>query len=145
REVDLAGRYRDLLAGSPGSVVSAARIIADAGRHAVVFHCAAGKDRTGVLAAVVLDAVGVPADAIVEDYALSGQRLDRVRQRLVKLPSYRGLPPVRTGYLGVEAVVMRRFLTTLRAEFGGGAQWLLQHGFGAAELRGLRDTLVEPV
>lgn len=145
RQVDLAELYRDLLVGSAESVVSAARIIADAGSHAVVFHCAAGKDRTGVLAAVLLDAVGVAADAIVEDYALSGQRLDRIRQRLVRLPSYRGLPPVRKGVLGADPAVMHEFLMTLRAEFGGGSEWLLRHGLSETELAMLRETLVEPV
>ncbi|WP_425295575.1 tyrosine-protein phosphatase, partial [Nocardia abscessus] len=43
-----------------------------AGGHSVLFHCAAGKDRTGVLAAVLLDAVGVPPEAIAVDYALTG-------------------------------------------------------------------------
>jgi protein tyrosine/serine phosphatase len=37
----------------------------------LVFHCAAGKDRTGVLAALILDIVGVERQAIVEDYVLT--------------------------------------------------------------------------
>jgi hypothetical protein len=36
-----------------------------------VFHCSVGKDRTGVLSALVLGFLGVPDDVIVEDYALS--------------------------------------------------------------------------
>ena len=37
-----------------------------------VFHCSAGKDRTGVLSALVLAFLGVPDETIVDDYALSG-------------------------------------------------------------------------
>ena len=40
-----------------------------------VFHCTAGKDRTGVLAALLLGIAGVPHDRIVEDYALSARFL----------------------------------------------------------------------
>ena len=53
-----------------------------------LFHCAAGKDRTGVLAALVLDAVGVERDAIVADFALTNERLERVGARLRRMPTY---------------------------------------------------------
>jgi protein-tyrosine phosphatase len=45
----------------------------------LVFNCTAGKDRTGTLAALVLGALGVPRDTIVEDYALTNIMLDRNR------------------------------------------------------------------
>lgn len=141
-EVDLIALYRDLLAGSADSIVTAARLVADVERHTVVFHCAAGKDRTGILAAMLLDAVGVPADAIAEDYALTGERLDRVRARLVSLPSYRTLPPVRTGVLGVDPDVMFGFLDHLHTAHGGAATWLRSHGMSRAELSGIHNALV---
>ncbi|MPY79414.1 MAG: protein-tyrosine-phosphatase [Actinophytocola sp.] len=145
RRVDLVRLYYDMLAGSPESVVSAARIVANAEQHAVVFHCAGGKDRTGILAAILLDAVGVPAETIIEDYALTAQRLDRIRERLLRLPSYRDLPSVREGVLTAEPDVMRQFLANLRAESGGAAEWLLRHGFTEADLTRLRETLVSQV
>jgi protein-tyrosine phosphatase len=43
----------------------------------LVFNCAAGKDRTGVAAALVLAALGVPRPIILEDYLLTGQFFDR--------------------------------------------------------------------
>ena len=49
------------------------RVVADAGNHAVVIHCTAGKDRTGLGAALVLGAAGVDDDVIVEDYALTDE------------------------------------------------------------------------
>ncbi|WP_328399952.1 tyrosine-protein phosphatase [Nocardia sp. NBC_00403] len=142
-EYDLVALYRELLAGSIESVVAAARLIADADQHSVVFHCAAGKDRTGVLAAVLLDAVGVPAEAIATDYALTGERLERIRQRLDTLPSYHGLPPVRTGILAVDPEVIIRFLQDLHATHGSAAEWLHANGFTEAELARLRAVLVE--
>ena len=47
-----------------------------------VFHCSAGKDRTGVLSALILAFVGVPDETIVEDYALSAAAMVRLLERL---------------------------------------------------------------
>ena len=135
--------YLAMLAGSGPSLVATARIVADPGQHAVLFHCAVGKDRTGLLAAVLLDAVGVPAAAIVDDYALSGSRTDRIRERLARLPSYGRLPAVEHALMSADPAVMHRFLEVLRADAGGGAGWLLRQGLSEAELRALRTALVE--
>ncbi|WP_377272685.1 tyrosine-protein phosphatase [Peterkaempfera sp. SMS 1(5)a] len=141
---DLLDFYRGLLAGSGETLVAAARIVGDSERHAVVFHCAVGKDRTGVLAALLLDAVGVPADAVAADYALTAQRVARIRARLAVLPSYQRLPSVGHGHMSADAEVMLRFLDTLHSDFGGGAEWLLRQGLTPAELDGLRAVLVVP-
>ncbi|MFC1440664.1 tyrosine-protein phosphatase [Streptacidiphilus sp. N1-10] len=140
----LADFYLAMLAGSGPSVLAAARIVADRERHAVLFHCAVGKDRTGLLAAVLLDAVGVPADAIAEDYALSASRTARIGERLARLPSYGRLPAVEHGLMSADPAVMHRFLETLRTGSGGGAGWLLRQGLTEAELQDLRAALVEP-
>lgn len=142
--VDLADLYGQLLAGSPGQIVDAVRLIIDPDRHSVLFHCAAGKDRTGVLAAVLLDAVGVHQTAIANDYALTNERMQRVRDRLDALPSYAGLPPADTGILAVTPEVMLRFLENLYADYGGAAKWLLSNGLSEAELDQLREVLVAP-
>ncbi|MGW9413084.1 tyrosine-protein phosphatase [Arthrobacter cupressi] len=52
------------------------------GEGATVFHCAAGKDRTGVFAAVVLSALGASPDTISADYAATAARLPRLFPRL---------------------------------------------------------------
>ena len=50
-------------------MVDAVRAVADAPDGAVVIHCSAGRDRTGLVTALLLSLVGVPQEAIVEDYA----------------------------------------------------------------------------
>ncbi|WP_306361221.1 tyrosine-protein phosphatase [Nocardia sp. CC227C] len=142
--VDLVELYGRLLRGSPEHIVEIVRLVIDADRRSLLFHCAAGKDRTGVLAAVLLDAVGVTPEAIAHDYALTDERMARVRDRLDALPSYAGLPPVSTGILAVEPDVMLRFLERMRTECGGAAKWLLANGLSVAELDRLRATLVAP-
>ncbi|MEV6560536.1 tyrosine-protein phosphatase [Nocardia sp. NPDC051756] len=140
---DLCGLYRELLSGSGESVVAAARIIADTGRHSVVFHCAAGKDRTGILAAVLLDAVGVRPEAIIADYVLTAERIVRIRARLATMVSYQGLTLARTRIFAVDPAPMRRFVAGLHAHHGGAANWLRANGLSAAELTALRRAMVE--
>lgn len=80
--------YADYLIDAPDSIASALRLLADPRSGTVLAHCAAGKDRTGVVVAVALSLVGVRRDAVVADYALSGDRIEGVRDRLVASPTY---------------------------------------------------------
>lgn len=141
---DSTGFYLGLLDGSGESLVSAARVVADTDQHAVVFHCAVGKDRTGVLAALLLDAVGVPAAEIAADYALTAQRVVRIRARLARFPSYRDLPAVEHAFMASEPRVMHRFLDTLHADHGGAGHWLRDRGLTDPELDRLKEVLVAP-
>ncbi len=67
----VSARYRQLLTEGAGSIAQAIHLLATPGSLPAVFHCSAGKDRTGVLAAVVLGCLGVPDAVIIDDYALS--------------------------------------------------------------------------
>jgi protein-tyrosine phosphatase len=62
-------------------VVRVFRAIANATPGAVLFHCYAGKDRTGIVAALLLDLAGAPREAIVEDYMLSDPPLQRFHEK----------------------------------------------------------------
>ena len=71
----LAELYVRMIAAKGDRLVGAVRAIVDA-PGPVVFHCTAGKDRTGVVAALMLSAVGVADDTIAQDYALSHAAMD---------------------------------------------------------------------
>jgi protein tyrosine/serine phosphatase len=144
-EMNVVDHYQALLAGSVQAIVGACRVFADPARVPALFHCAAGKDRTGVLAALVLDAVGVTPEAIVADYALSAERLHLIRERLSRLETYRRMRAVSSGrgMMTADAETMSRFLDRLRRDHGGAGAWLLDHGLTDADLAGLRDSLVE--
>ena len=63
------------------------RVVADPANHPVVIHCTAGKDRTGLGAALLLGAVGVDRDTIITDYALTDEyrskhRLEEIRPQI---------------------------------------------------------------
>lgn len=99
-----------------------------------VFHCASGKDRTGLLAAVVLTLLGVSEQDIVADFALTELATDRL------LDDWRAGHPGRTqvwpGYGRAPAEVMSLFLAALAAKHGS------VHAY-AADLLGADSALVE--
>ncbi|WP_156250467.1 tyrosine-protein phosphatase [Pseudactinotalea terrae] len=88
--------YLSYLSDRPDSVVAGLRAIAEAEGAALV-HCAAGKDRTGTLVALALLLAGAEPAAVIDDYAASGQRVERILERLVSTPTYAavlaGQPP----------------------------------------------------
>ncbi|MDQ0708523.1 protein-tyrosine phosphatase [Arthrobacter woluwensis] len=144
----LPGLYRMILAQGGSVAVGLARSVtanASQGRSTLV-HCTAGKDRTGVMVALLLDAVGVDREAIVADYAgteanLAGEWLEGVKALLGKM----GVP-VSEQILaiagGSPASAMLETLELLDADFGGGAGYLTHHGLTAAELEALRAALL---
>lgn len=65
----------------------------------VVVHCTAGKDRTGLVAALLLRAVGVDDATIAAEYALTHDRIESLRPRLLAEGASKGLPIEATGLL----------------------------------------------
>ena len=81
--ISLDALYERIVTQHASVVVSALREIASAGERSVVVHCTAGKDRTGIVVALALLAVGVDREAVVEDYArteanLAGEWLEEM-------------------------------------------------------------------
>jgi protein-tyrosine phosphatase len=70
----LRDRYLDMLVEGGATIVRALELVAD--EPPALFHCAAGKDRTGVLAAIVLGLLDVPAEDIAHDYHLSAAAME---------------------------------------------------------------------
>jgi protein-tyrosine phosphatase len=73
-------QYQSILAFGEPLFAKAFHVLALPGALPAVFHCAAGKDRTGILAALVLGALGVPHDVVAEDYGLSRDAVERTRR-----------------------------------------------------------------
>ena len=74
----VAARYGLMVADGAPALTGAFAALASADSLPAVFHCSAGKDRTGVLSALILAFLGVPDETIVEDYALSGPAMERL-------------------------------------------------------------------
>jgi protein tyrosine/serine phosphatase len=138
------GHYLGYLENRPGQVVAALRSVAHAPGAAVV-HCAAGKDRTGVVVALALRAAGVRPDAVIADYAASAERIEAVVERLGRSRTYAS--DVNSKPIAAHrprAETMAAFLEQMDARYGGAAAWLTAHGFSVSDLRLLRAKLRNP-
>lgn len=128
--------YLNYLRNRPDSIVEALRDIAHADGAAVV-HCAAGKDRTGVVCAIALSVVGVDPEAIVADYVATDQRIEAIVARLAASPTYASDIHVdQTDRHRPRAETMERVLELIDV-----SDWLGAHGFGDADAAALRARL----
>jgi protein-tyrosine phosphatase len=138
------GHYLGYLEDRPDQVAGAVRSIARDEGTALV-HCAAGKDRTGVVVALALTAAGVRPEAVVADYAATSQRIEAILDRLRRSPTYaRDIDSVPADAHLARPETMRAFLREVDTRYGGAAQWLTDHGLTAGELSLLRDKLRRP-
>jgi protein-tyrosine phosphatase len=142
---ELSLRYGWYLDGGRDSLVEALRLIADPSNLPLVFHCAAGKDRTGVLAALVLDILGVASEVIVADYVITAERMPLILERYRMDPALAAnMDRVPSSRFGVEAQTMERFLADLYRQFGGARAWALASGVRAEELERMEEWLLVP-
>ncbi|MGQ0574253.1 MAG: tyrosine-protein phosphatase [Pseudonocardia sp.] len=131
--------YLGFLVDRTENVVEAVRLLGADGARPALVHCQAGKDRTGVLVAIVLDAIGVERDAVVEDYALSARHVETMFRRwseAAELP----MPEDLTPHLP-RAEVIAAVLDRLDTQHGGAAAWLRANGLDDATLARLRARL----
>jgi protein tyrosine/serine phosphatase len=136
--------YRFLLESAGTEFVEVLQIIAEPANHPLVFHCAAGKDRAGLIAATVLGLLEVDDDEIVADYAATEAALEALKARAAKRAEGSGRPPA-ARFMTADAQTMRETLVWLHAEHGGFAPYMLRHGFSDGELALLRASLIESV
>ena len=119
------------------------QLMSDERRHPVAFYCTAGKDRTGVLTAIVLAAVGVPDEAIVADYTISANVYKEMgdHSAMVGALKQRDLDP--DTFLGAPAEVMVETLSMIREEFGSIEGYLDSIGFGEEDREKLKKAILK--
>ncbi|MFK0247558.1 tyrosine-protein phosphatase [Amycolatopsis azurea] len=125
-----------LLAEHPEPVVTAVRAIANAEPGCVVFHCASGKDRTGLLALVLLTLAGAAPEEIVADYLLT---FDRMKQRHDEL-GFRDQLTAVAELLEARGTTFEASLTSTITSLTM-PDYLLANGLSDAELAALRTRL----
>lgn len=124
-----ASTYLSFLNERPESVLAALRAIAYA-RGTALVHCAAGKDRTGTAVALSLVLAGAEPGAVVEDYAASSERMQRIIDRLIGSETYRenlAGRPLESHMTNPQT--MLAFLDYARSEHGGVEQMLKRMGW----------------
>jgi protein-tyrosine phosphatase len=139
----LADRYTLLADFARAPIARVIELLADAPGPAV-YHCAAGKDRTGVVSAVLLGLLGVPDDVIVADYAATQENLDAIIDRLMATEGYQrmlaALPP---DTIEAEAGTMIAFLQGVASRYGSMREYGRAAGVSDATLDRLVSRLLE--
>ena len=139
----LHDQYGRMLAENGHRYAEALRLLAAPDAVPAVFHCAAGKDRTGLLAMLILGTLGVDHADIVEDYALTStamgsfralaERDPRVAEGLVKIPSM---------FFAADPEAMSRVLSDVEAAHGSVRAFVRTIGITPAEIASLEDNLL---
>jgi protein tyrosine/serine phosphatase len=142
----LAEDYLQMLDRYRQGVAEAMAAIAGAPEGAVLIHCAAGKDRTGLISALLLGLVDVPAETIAADYAMTAELLrPREQEWLARFsPEERAEREAMVARYAPTAEVMLQVLEGLAERYGGVEPYLRSTGLGQDDLERLRDRLVAP-
>jgi protein-tyrosine phosphatase len=140
KETPMVRAYLGYLHDRPDSIVAALLDVAHAEGAAIV-HCAAGKDRTGVVVALALEAVGVERQAVVADYVATGERISAVLERLRSTPTYADDLDDADDVHVPRPETLERVLALLDERHGGPRGWLGEHGFGPGQVAALAARL----
>jgi protein-tyrosine phosphatase len=140
-----AAGYIDTLENSPDRVATAVAAVADTD-HAdgVVIHCLAGKDRTGIVSALLLGVADVPDEVVAADYAQSGPNME---PRFVEWLASAGTAAeleFRRRLVEAPVETMMAVLSWLRNSTGGAAGYLRQAGLTEGQILRLRMRLLAP-
>lgn len=140
----LADQYKRMARDAAGQVVRTLEVLAAGGSLPAVVHCTAGKDRTGVLVAVLLSLLGVPDDVVVEDYARSAEAMVALRAKLIqRYPEGRETIEGADEMFAAHPEYMVGLLEDLGAEYGSIAAYAEQAGVTADVIERLRAALLE--
>jgi protein-tyrosine phosphatase len=140
----LGSQYQEILRDAGRAIRSVLEILASPDSLPAVFHCTAGKDRTGVLSALVLSLLGVDEETVVADYALSGEAMTRLRAKLlVKYPDVRERIDGISEVFSAAPEQMEQLLDHLRAQYGSVAAYVEGLGTTPAVVDALRAVLLE--
>lgn len=118
------------------------------GKVPLVFNCSAGKDRTGVAAALILLALGVEKEEVIADYMLTNEWIESLVGILQQEPEYgrwvAEQPEVAYPLLRAEAEYLDTTLALLDDRYGGVEGYLTGRlGISAGEIETIRDLLLE--
>ncbi len=128
--------------GAPG-IKYVLDLISDKNRHPIAFYCTAGKDRTGMIAAIILALLGAEDDAIVEDYSLSANVYAEMNDHkaMVGALSQRSLDA--KTFLGAPPQVMKDTLANIRNTYGSVEGYLDFIGFDEKSRQRLKYALTD--
>jgi protein-tyrosine phosphatase len=141
----LGNQYTEMLDQATPQIIGALTALTAPEARPAVFHCTAGKDRTGLLSALVLSLVGVPEDTVVADYALSGAAMVRLREKLkIKYPDGTLFIDDADAIFSADPAHMVALFAHLGQRYGSVAGYAREVGIPDEVLARLREALLEP-
>ena len=138
---NMGQRYCDALDQCGPQLADVMRAIITAPPGVVLFHCTAGKDRTGIVAALVLLAAGVDRMDVAADYALTAEAEGLISQLRQRALAAGGEPDHVERVLASDAATMLTMLDHLERVHGGIHSYLVQIGLSTDETQLLVDRL----
>ncbi|ARO14888.1 protein tyrosine/serine phosphatase-like protein [Ketogulonicigenium robustum] len=139
----LGARYQAALTAAAPRFAEVFDAIANAPEGVVVFHCTAGKDRTGMIAALLLSLADVTDENIIADYVRTSTDGALFIQKLGEDALSRGADPrLLATLLATPADAMSGVLKTVSVEFGGAAGYLRAAGLTDATINRAVDRLI---
>jgi protein tyrosine/serine phosphatase len=140
---ELAAVYRHMIDDRGAAIAEAVGRLSADGALPGLIHCSAGKDRTGVVVALVLDVIGVPDEIIAADYAMSAGHIDAdTAQVMSRIQAISGGQQLDLGLLGSPPELILAALARVRDQAGSVAGYLVRHGLALDAIDRLRSALV---
>ncbi|MDA1035342.1 MAG: tyrosine-protein phosphatase [Chloroflexi bacterium] len=139
---DLFELNRMFLDSAQGSLATLMDALADRHEFPMVVHCAGGKDRTGLLVAMLLELAGVDRTDVVADYALSARYSVKLIETLTARATAEGRDLAQFARLmECRPEIMEHTLTYLDSQYGGTERYLRGIGLSDSALASLRSSL----
>lgn len=135
----MAGLYMMLLDGAPAELVQVMDVCANA-KGGVLFHCAVGKDRTGVIAMLLLKLAGVEDADVIADYSITEIYMREIIEAQAKVFRQESIPEYVVRSIPES---MARVLKHLKDNYGTAEKYLLKSGMAAAAIARLKQRLVQ--
>ncbi|MFE5672071.1 tyrosine-protein phosphatase [Agromyces sp. NPDC056523] len=147
RGISLEALYHRIVTRHSPILVDALRALPTAGDRAVVVHCTAGKDRTGMVVAMALLGAGVDRESVIADYVLTESHLaGEWLEEMVALIGRYGVPDtpaLRTLMGGSPREALESALDEVERRHGSAREYLLASGLRRRELAALETWLIE--
>jgi protein tyrosine/serine phosphatase len=134
--------YADILATCGTAIAEVVTTVARASEGGVLVHCHAGKDRTGVVVALLLSLADVPPPVIIADYALSDTYLQPLYDEILGALDDRARRERARSWLHSRPEAMRDVLAWLDERYGGVEAYLRAAGVSTNDLARVRERLV---
>lgn len=136
----LGGLYIDALESCKKEFYELFKIMIDNTDKTILFHCSAGKDRTGMTAAILLMIAGVSREDIISDYTETTENLKAIIDKY----SFENDESLKN-YLDSDAVNMEEFMDYITDKYGRAEEYLKSIGITDDDIKKLRDSFLEKI